>query len=256
MIESRPLPWEDEGVPPVAVCTCCGLGSCGGCAPPPFAGDALPWEAGPGWWGGRFWRTAVLCGAQPERIFGSLQAGAVGPALAFALFAETLALASLLAAAGAIAWLVAPGLAERAMGTPAALVATLVVFAGAVLSMLLLHLLWGVSLDLGGRQAGGRLDLRQGARFGLYACAWDVLTSPLGLLCAVLSHGPGPGLGLVAAAARAPRPAQQAYLGSARSAHARRRALRCATAVLGTAALFAAAALLGGLLWISRQLGY
>ena len=250
---------EDDAVPPVSMCARCGLGTCAGCAPdltPTRSG--LPWEDSTRHWLVRLWQTALESGLEPERIFGELTPGRIAPALGFAVLAETLALGSLgLLGAGAV-WIGLPDLAGQVIRHPEALAAVLALFVGSVLLMLLLHLLWGISLDLGGAFGSGTASVRYGARFGLYACGWDLMTSPLGLVCSMVFRGPVRGLVPVGAAARAARPAQRAYLVACRGFDeaGRRRALRLAMVVVGAVVAALGLGLFCALAWLSRQLGY
>jgi hypothetical protein len=252
-------PWEDDVAPPVAFCARCGLGACSGCAPqslpPP---TCLPWEDSPRPWLDRLWQTALTSSTEPERIFGKLGSGRVTPALGFAALAETLALGSLVLVGGVALWLVSPELAGQLLRDREAVTAGLGLLAGSVLLMLLLHVLWGVSLDLGAGYGGGRIDLRHGARFGLYACGWDLMTSPIGLFWSLLIAGPLQGLGAVGAAARAAWPAQRAYLESCRgyAADARRRGVRLAVVVVGVVVASTGSVLFVALIALARQLGY
>jgi hypothetical protein len=254
-----PAAWEEDGVPPVSVCVWCGLSTCSGCAPSGVAPrSALPWEDSRRHWLIRLWQTALASGLEPERMFGELPPGRVAPALRFAVLAETLALGSL-GVLGALAlWLGLPDLALQVVRHPEALAAVAALFVGSVLLMVLLHVLWGVSLDLGGAFGSGRVSSTHGARFGLYACGWDLMTSPLGLVCSLLLRGPVRGLAPIGAAARAPRPAQQAYLVTCRGfgEAARARAVRLAIAVVGSVVVAVGVGLCGALWWVSRQLGY
>lgn len=250
---------DDEAVPPVSVCVRCGLALCGGCAPALSEGvPPLAWEGSPRNWVERLWQTALSSSTEPERVFGELGAGPVAPALAFAVLAETLALGSLVLLGSAALWLVAPDLAGQLIHHPGAVTAGLALLAGSVLLMLVLHVLWGICLDLGGALGEGRVDVRLGARFGLYACGWDLMTSPLGLFWSMLASGPLRGWVAVGAAARAARPAQRAYLETRRGydANARRRAVRLAAVVVGVVVLATGAGLLAALFWLARQLGY
>jgi hypothetical protein len=250
---------EDEAVPPVSVCVRCGLAACGGCTPAPAPDSSrLPWEDSPRHWIERLWQTALSSSTEPERVFGGLTVGRISPALAFAVLAETLALGSLLLLGSAALWLVAPELVRQIMHHPGAIGACLGLLVGSVLLMLLLHALWGISLDVGAGFGHGPIDVRQGARFGLYACGWDLMTSPLGLVLSLVAAGPLCGFAPVGAAARAARPAQRAYLEACRGygADARRRAVRLAVIVVGMVVLFTGAGLLGAMIWLARQLGY
>jgi hypothetical protein len=250
---------EEDGVPPVAVCTSCGLSSCGGCEREPrAAASGLPWEDSGRHWVVRLWETALVSGVEPERTFGALTAGDVARPLVFALLAETLALGSLLVTAASVLWLADADLARALLYHPLGLGSSLGLLVASVLIMLLLHILWGVSLDIGGRLGQPDLDVRQGARFGLYACGWDLMTSPVGLFCSMLVAGPLRGLAIVGAAARAPRPAQRAYLETSQRlrAPARRRATRFAIAAVGVAVSLLGAALVLALVWLAARLGY
>jgi hypothetical protein len=254
-----PAGWDEDGVPPVSVCVSCGLSTCSGCAPVGApTRSVLPWEDSRRHWLVRLWQTALASGVEPERMFGELAPGRVAPALGFALLAETLALGSLGLLGGAAVWLALPDLASQILRHPEALGAVSALFVGSVLLMLLLHLIWGISLDLGAAFGSGKTSVRHGARFGLYACGWDLMTSPLGLLCALLFAGPVRGLRPVGAAARAAGPAQRAYLTICRGfdAAARRRALRLAVAAVGSVVVALGVGLFGAVWWLSRQLGY
>jgi hypothetical protein len=250
---------DDEAVPPVSVCVRCGLAQCGGCAPASIEGlPPLAWEGSPRNCVERLWQTALSSSTEPELVFGELRAGSVGPALAFAFLAEALALGSLVLLGSALLWLLAPDLAAQLLHHPGAIVAGLGLLTASVLLMLVLHVLWGICLDIGGGFGHGRVDLRLGARFGLYACGWDLMTSPLGLFWSLLVSGPRRGLAAVGAAVHAARPAQRAYLEVRRGydADARRRAVRLAVVVVGVVILSTGAGLLAAMLWLARQLGY
>jgi hypothetical protein len=250
---------EDDGVPPVSVCVRCGSSACGGCAPDVATGPVrLPWEESPRHWVVRLWQTALSSGVEPERMFGELRTGRVAPALGFALLAETLALGSLGLLGALGLWIGVPDLARQLLHHPIAIASCLLLFAASVLLMLVLHVLWGVSLDLGGSFGTGSISVRHGARFGLYACGWDLMTSPIGLLCSLLLRGPIRGFAPVSAAARAARPAQRAYLEECRGygAEARRRALVLAMVVVGIVVAGLCVAVAGAIVWVSRELGY
>lgn len=254
-----PVKGDEEAVPPVSVCVRCGLALCAGCLPAPAQGrPPLAWESSPSHWVERLWQTALASSTEPELVFGELGAGPVSSALAFAFLAEALALGSLVLLGSVVLWLIAPELAAQLLYHPGAIVAGLGLLTGSVLLMLVLHVLWGVCLDLGGGSGRGGVDVRLGARFGLYACGWDLMTSPLGLFWSLLVSGPRRGLAAVGAAARAARPAQRAYLEVCRGydADARKRAVRLAVIVVGVVILSIGAGLLTAMLWLAQQLGY
>src|SRR5262249_33734062 len=137
----------------------------------------------------RLWRTALVSSTDPLGTFGELPEGAVRPAFTFAVLAEMVAIGSIavLVALGALA--ATPKFAARVLSDPA----VLGLIAGAValtsLGMVALHALWGICLELGVVVSGGTPRFGLGMRFGLYACGWDLLTSPAGLLQGVASRG-------------------------------------------------------------------
>lgn len=251
--------WEEEAVPPVAFCARCGLPSCGGCAQSPEPPAArVPWEDTPRPWLERLWQTALDTSTEPERVFAQLTSGRVFPALGFALLAETLALGSLVLVGSAGLWLGAPELGRKVLSNPGAIAVGTALLAGSVLVMLVLHVLWGVCLDVGAGFGRGPLDVRHGARFGLYACGWDLMTSPIGVFWSLLFAGPLRGFAPVGAAARAAWPAQRAYLEACRGfgADARRRGVRLAAVVVGAVVLLTGVALFAALMELLHQLGH
>jgi hypothetical protein len=104
-----------------------------------------------------------------------------------------------------------PDLATQLLYSRRAKLWALGLFAAAVLLMVSIHLLWGVCIELGARVDRVRPQFLRGMRFGLYACGWDLLTSPLGLLIGVTTSGWRPALQLMVLAARAPRKGLRAY---------------------------------------------
>jgi hypothetical protein len=118
--------------------------------------------------------------------------------------------------------------------------------AGAILGlsalMVALHVLWGLSLEIGMRLQGAAPRGARSLRYALYACGWDLLTSPFGLAMACTASGFGNGVAAVAAAVRVPRIATHAYLSSATELGTRgaRRALVTATLLTGGVVLVGA----------------
>jgi len=218
----------------------------------------MPWEDTPRPWLERLWQTALDTSTEPERVFAELTSGRVSPALRFAILSETLALGSLVLLGSGGLWLGAPELGRKLARDPEAIAAGLGLLAGSVLLMLVLHVLWGICLDVGAGLGRGPLDVRHGARFGLYACGWDLMTSPIGVFWSLLFAGPLRGFAPVGAAARAARPAQRAYLETCRGfgANERRRGVRLAIVVVGGVVAFTGVALFVALIALSHQLGY
>jgi hypothetical protein len=250
---------EDVAAPPISVCVVCGLSTCAGCARVSEAlRTALPWEDSKRGWVVRLWETALATSLEPQRFFGELPSGRVAPALGFAVVAESCAL-------GSVALLVAAGLALGAPEFTAQLLASSDarwafsgLWLGSVLLMVVLHTLWGLCLDAGAGRRTPTQSWAQGLRFGLYACGWDLLTSPIGALSALLTRGPFAAWAPIGAAARAPRLAQRAYLEGCRSAsdEARRRAARLSLGVVGGALATLGLGLLWALFCLARHFGY
>lgn len=249
----------DGGVPPVVMCTVCGRTDCPGCSAPeqtPQLSPILPWES-PGNTGERLWNMALASSLSPLRTFGELPDGPLAPAMVFALIAESVAILSLAVLALSIACSVSPDLMRRVLVDPAAIG----LIAGAAMALVgllvALHVLWGLCLEAGTCTASGQPRWRLGVRFGLYACGWDLLTSPAGVLLGVLTRGPVAAWAPLVAASRVPRVAMRAYLVHCRKfdARARRRASIISAAVLGAAMLLIVAGLVAGAVRVAIFLG-
>jgi hypothetical protein len=257
----------DGVAPPIAMCVACGLTLCA-CAPRPApAVSSLAWEdLGQPWWT-RLWRTAVATSLEPQRFFGELPHGDVTAALAFAACAEVFALGSLaVPVAFALCWL-APELTTQLLADPAAWGMLGLTWVAFVLCMLALHGLWGACLNWGAqRPAAGprqrspwaRTSWRSGVRFGLYACGWDLLTSPIGMLVTLLARGPRRAWAPIGAAVRAPGLAQRAYLERCLGADAaaQRSARRLSVLVLSGGMLLVIALFVTSLLSLAWHFGY
>jgi hypothetical protein len=171
----------------------------------------------------------------PLGTFGELPEGDMGPAFSFAMLAETLAIGSiaLFVAMGALA--AAPKFAARVLSNPAVieLIAGAIVLVAA--GMVALHALWGICLELGVAVSGGKARFRLGMRFGLYACGWDLLTSPAGILQGVVSRGFARAWEPIGAATRAPGAAMRAYQRQRRRLDrtAERRGVQLSVVILG-----------------------
>jgi hypothetical protein len=263
MAALRPQPdplWDDGTAPPIAVCVGCGLTSCPGCTPAPrVARSSLAWEdLGQPWWL-RLWRTALATSLEPTRFFGELPQGQLSAALAFAACAEGFALGSLglLAALGVS--LAAPELAQQVLASPEACATLALTWFAFAACMVGLHVLWGVCLDVGAqRPRAGKSSWQGGARFGLYACGWDLLTSPIGVLATLLTRGPLRAWAPIGAAARAPLLAQQAYLALCLGADgaAQRRARRLSMFVVGGGLVCLILLLAAAVASLARRFGY
>lgn len=253
--------WDDSDVPPTVHCARCGRVDCAGCTAPKREDacddSALPWETSTGSVHQRLWRTALLTSMLPARTFGELADGRLGPAFAFALLAETVALGSLGAVAALGGYLLAPDLWLSFVTSPTVVLACAGLVLGAAALMVLLHVLWGVCLELGARSTEGSLELRHGMRFGLYACGWDLLTSPAGVLQGILARGPRRAWGPIAAAVRVPMPAMRAYFALCRKLgpEAQRRAERFNLLVFGGSLVVFALLGVALLVWLAHWVG-
>lgn len=224
-IPSRPDEEVDEGaldlseVPATVVCATCGLPECN-CEldrPSAFSGVVaiVPWERPGGTVLSRLWATAKLGTLAPAEFFSALPPGGLLPPLAFGLLAETLAALGLCATFGALGLLAVPALGRELLGNVALQGLLLRFVAWGVpclaIAMVLLHAGHGVALDAAARREGSRQSGR-GLRFGFYACGWDLVTLPLGLLVLTLTDGPVTALRHSARGLTAPNSAAVAYL--------------------------------------------
>jgi hypothetical protein len=207
-------------VPATVVCAVCGNPDCLGCGfeePTNASGVVaiIPWERPGVAFFRRLWQTSTLATIHARTFFGSLPDGDVSPALAFALVCETIAVTGLGIAGALLALLFLPALPSLMLEDPQ-LRRTVLRGVAAGISVLMfamvsVHAAHGVALDLAARRFGGTRTGR-GLRFGLYACGWDLITLPFGLLATALVDG-------IAAARRAaplgltaPLQAAEAYL--------------------------------------------
>lgn len=224
-LPSRPDVEVDEAalelseVPAAVVCATCGLPECN-CEidrPSAFSGvmAIVPWERPGGTAVSRLWATAKLGTLSPATFFSTLPPGGVAAPLVFAVLCETLAALGLCATFSALALLIVPALGAELLGNVAlrGLVVRGIAWGVPLLSlaMVLLHAAHGVALDASARREGSRQSGR-GLRFGLYACGWDLVTLPLGLLVLTLTDGPVTALRHSARGLTAPNSAAIAYL--------------------------------------------
>jgi hypothetical protein len=244
-----PAPNLDDGdVPPMVTCNVCGRVDCAGCDALPESKRLAPpiaWEAA-GRLPDRLWVTALSSSTEPARTFGTLQDGRIGPAIGFALLAETLAIGSLAALVILGGLFAAPQLSWRVLKSPLGLAGVAGIVEALAVLMVALHALWGLCIELGAL-APSKSHLRQGLRFGLYACGWDLITSPAGVLQGLSRRGLVRAWGPIVAAVRVPRLALRAYVQDCRRLEPaeQRRGNRLSVVVLGSALLLLLCALLG-----------
>jgi hypothetical protein len=207
-------------VPATVVCAVCGDPGCAGCAveePTNASGVVaiIPWERpGVGFFR-RLWQTSTLATVHARTFFGALPDGDVSPALAFALICESIAVTGLGLGGTLLALLFLPALPRLILED--AQLRRLIVRGGVsgmcvlMFAMVSVHAAHGVALDLAASRSGGKSSGR-GLRFGLYACGWDLITLPLGLLTTALVGGLGAARRAVPLGLTAPRQAAEAYL--------------------------------------------
>ena len=210
--------WVD--VPAAVVCAVCGDPDCAGCALDELTNRSgvvaiIPWERpGLGFWR-RLWQTSTLATIHSRTFFGALPDGDVSNALAFALLCETFAVSGLALGIGLSLLLFLPSLATL-LASDATLRGSVVrgTVAGIfmlMLAMVSLHAVHGLALDLAARRYGSRRAGR-GLRFGLYACGWDLITLPLGLLATAIFSGLSAARRAAPLGLTAPAHAAEAYL--------------------------------------------
>ncbi len=207
-------------VPATVVCAVCGTPDCLGCAvdePTNASGVVaiIPWERpGVGFFR-RLWQTSTLATVHARTFFSALPDGDASPALAFALVCETFAVAGLCLAGGLLALAFLPELPRLMIDDPALRRAvvrgTLSGVFMLMFAMVTVHAAHGIALDLAARRFGGRSKGR-GLRFGLYACGWDLITLPFGLLTTALVDGMSAARRAAPLGLTAPRHATEAYL--------------------------------------------
>jgi hypothetical protein len=265
---SRPDDEVDEGalelseVPATVVCATCGLPECDCEAdrPSAFSGvmAIVPWERPGGTVLSRLWATAKLGTLAPAAFFSALPPGHLVPPLLFGVLAETLAALGLCVTFGAVALLAVPALSSEVLSNVALQITLLHFVAWGVpvlaTAMVLLHAGHGVALDAAARREGSRQSGR-GLRFGFYACGWDLVTLPLGLLVLTVTDGPVSALRHSARGLTAPNSAAVAYLAHVHHFErevAQRAARRAVGLVFVPMLALIVLGFVAGLLWAAR----
>lgn len=203
--------WVDLEIPPVIRCATCLRLDCEGCRKPTHGRAQLSWERGDGSLARRLWATTRQSVAVGSSGMG-LDSRHTLAALGFAVSAELLAAASLVGALALLATLALPaGLLSLLADVQVWSLLGLLTM-GLCLFMVVVHLVWGLALELTLVLGGLRHQFRRSLSFALYACGWDLLTSPLGCALAVLGLGPKAGMAEVRKAMRVPRPAVAHYV--------------------------------------------
>lgn len=225
-------PANDDGapelveVPAAVVCAFCGSPDCLGCMhqeEPSHASGIVaivPWER-PGSTPKRLWQTSKMTTLSSDSFFGALPDGDVTPALRFAVVAELTAITGLLVVAVPVLLAFAPWLFDAITRDPTLRLLVARVLALGVpalaLGMVVVHAAHGYGLDIGARRQGAKVTRSsRGLRFGLYACGWDVMTQPAGLLLLACTDGISTAWKAAPLSLTVPRRAVRAYL---RGAH-------------------------------------
>ena len=203
-------------VPAAVVCLACGEVDCSGCEDRDLSRSGIvaivAWERVGIPTMTRLWATARSTTRDAEAFFELLPDGPLMPALRFAALCELLAAFSMLALILPVAAVVAPDWLKHVALDPAARgVALRVLLLGvpAFASLLVLaHAVHALSIDVGASKCGARRARTRALRFGLYACGWDLVMGPLGVIVIGLKEGGAAALGvldLVTVPARATR---------------------------------------------------
>ena len=218
-------PSEDDAVdsfdvPAAVLCAFCGDADCAGCEEATVTQSGvlaiIPWErTSAGLWT-RLWSTANAATQGADSFFAVLPDGEIAVAMRFAVVAELLAVASMVALLLPIFALALPTLVLAVLHDADLRIATLRWIALGVPSvslwMVLAHVTHGAALDVGARRQGAASQRRRALRFGLYACGWDLMTGPLGALVTLFSKGFRATIGLAPLAMHVPGRATMALL--------------------------------------------
>lgn len=253
----------DSDIPPQTVCVRCARTDCEGCVAPEPQTQPLAWENSAS--ARSLWLTALQTVRDVEGWVGAIEHAHVGRALGFACLAESLAALSFCPLiAGGWVGLAKLGLVDAPSVTWLALGSVLFAL-GFALFLVALHLLFGVSLELHamvfGQRHGAmsvdasRVQTSQGAHcLALYACGWDVLTSPLGLVLALLGFR-DTRVNDVTQAAKVPRVALQRYFVGVRSVAGSRATTVIVSSFVLPLGCLLVAGLASGVVWLSLALG-
>ncbi len=205
-------------VPAAVLCVRCGQADCAGCSESDEGSGVvaiIPWER-PGATWTRLWATANATTQGAETFFAALPDGPLPPAVRFAILAEVLAVASMIAILVPFAIVALPNLMLEVAVNPAVRLSALrwlcVGVPSLAMWMVVAHASHGAALDVGASRHGGRPQRRRALRFGLYACGWDLMTGPLGAAYTLATKGWRAVIELGGAAMRVPARSSAALL--------------------------------------------
>ncbi len=215
---SSGAPSLHEDVPPATFCTWCGRTDCEGCAVSdrgPFSEvrQIIPWEERRGF--ASWWLTCMRVTEPPMVWLDDVLAGRVGRAAWFALLAEVLAVTSYAAPVVFAGWLfmAAFGAASPAWSVVSG---TIRVCVGLGAFMVALHVVWVAALEALLVVRGRKSEWKPAILLGLYACGWDMVTSPGGVVLGWYYGGWSRVGRLLRGATANPRAACLHYLATAR----------------------------------------
>jgi len=205
-LPSEDLQPELFDVPAAVVCVNCGRGDCAGCrsseTDQEFGNSgvivSVPWERPRNSVWFALWATTRAATQAADSFFSQLPEGSVTNAFSFAVLAEMLAVGSTLVVwftGGFLAaYLTLPRWLDEVFASPTAFsslvrttVAAWVMFCSVLLLARLSH---GLTLHYKARKLGASPGWSHALRFGFYAAAWDLATSPIAIALAVLQQGP------------------------------------------------------------------
>lgn len=214
--------FDTAEVPAAVVCARCGSPDCLGCdaidevTHPSGVIAIIPWERPIGSAWTRLWTTALAVSLRSEAFFGPISKGELSAPLRFSFACELIAVSSVAATLAGLVFAIIPGLTIDMMSDPASrvLVAKLLLLGIPGLTGLLIvgHLLWAWTLDFGARRAGARSHRSQALRFGMYTTGLDLMSSPIGLLYALIAQGSFTASRMLPAAIETPAVASRALL--------------------------------------------
>lgn len=206
-------------VPAAVMCMLCGLSDCTGCDDDQSRSgivSVVAWERIGVPALSRLWATARSSTRDAQSFFELLPDGPVMPALRFAALCELLAATSLLVSTALVLGVAAPDMLRHLAFDPhersialRVVVLGLPSFAGL---LVLAHVAHGLSIDVGASQQGGRSARSRALRFGLYACGWDLVIGPLGVIVVAAKEGLSAAIGIAGLAAEVPGVATRAFL--------------------------------------------
>lgn len=252
------LPEDDADIPPLVSCAVCGSASCVGCYERQVATEASPlrWEdprQDAHWWRA-LWSTAEAITLAPEEALAEVNKGSVLQALSFALTAESVAVASLAYPLLGFVWLLFPEWSQQALLTPGGLALVIASVAGFAALVVVLHTAFGFAFEVALGNGQSKRDIKGTLRFSLYACGWDLWTSPCGVLMGLVfrSERRPRGISIVfAATRRAPRAATTHYVKGLRglSDQEAKKALRTAVLIAAPLSVITTLAWLSATAW-------